>query len=79
MSGSVVFLAVMRESGFAASMSDVWRERGSEFMAPFTATPRCPEIIITDSLLVGEDESNGLMKEEDFENAGNGKCRYGFF
>ena len=52
---------------------------GSEFMAPFTATPRCPEIVITDSLLVGEDESNGLTKEEDFENAGNGKCRYGIY
>ena len=73
MSGSVVFLAVMRESGFAASMSDFWRERGSEFMAPLTAAPRSPEIIITDSLLVGEDDNNGLIKEEDFKNAGTGK------
>ena len=46
---------------------------GSEFMAPLTAAPWSPEIIITDSLLVGEDDNNGLIKEEDFKNAGTGK------
>ena len=66
-------MAVLQGSCFTVARSDFWREMGSEFMAPLTAAPRSPEIIITDSLLVGEDDNNGLIKEEDFKNAGTGK------
>ena len=50
----------MQESCFAVARPDIRRMKGPEFMVPLTAFRGSPEIMITDSFVVGEADGNGM-------------------
>ena len=57
--------AVLLESCFAVARPDIRRMKGPEFMVSLTASRGSPEIRITDSFLVGEEDGNEMSAFKD--------------